>query len=262
MITRRAILKGGVIASVASLIHIPKMVSAETSTNTDTLWHTWYSSPVFTDGSFSGTMFRDFEGNSLDNPTLLVQVDMTAGVFDTAIRAYYVGHDINSIHPKYAVDADYSVAVTSGTGKWWVGPKLNVNFDGWPNDWYENYVIENSNETPGQWDSVLLGLGGSYLGQTAHNGSIYKHYHVPWVTWHQMWAVRQTYRTGGRVSIKRILRFWRKNGVHNMPNYDINEIRINFEVSGAMDMEVDIDNVYIPEDYTSEPRPKTTPCAR
>ena len=236
---------------------------AETSTNTDTLWHTWYSSPVFTDGAFSGTMFRNFEGNSQDAPTLLVQVDMTAGVFDTGIRAYYTAAHVSSIHPKYWVSAIYDVTVTSGTGKWWVGPKINVNFDGWPTDWYENYIVENSNETPGQWDSVLLGLGGTYLGQTYNNGANYKHYYVPWVTWHQLWAVRQSYRSGGAVDVKRIMRFWQTNGAHQMPNhYDVNEIRINVEVSGAMDMEVDIHSVYIPEDYTSEPEPKFTPCIR
>lgn len=231
---------------------------SETSTNTDLLSHTWYASPVFVDGAFSGTIFRDFDGSTQRNSSLIVQIDHSAGVFDTGIRAYHTTHAVDAIHPNYYIYGRYTVTETSVLGDWWVGPKINVNFDGWPDEWYENYVVENSNRTPNDWDTILLSFDGTYLGETTHDGGVYKHYHVPWNTWHQMWAIRQVYRDDGIVSMGRIMRKWREV----MPNYDVNEIKFNFESIGDNDMDVTIDSVYAPEFYEGPIEPLLIQCER
>ena len=234
-----------VLRVVLILLTLATLAHAETSTTTNTMSHSWYSSPVFTDGAFSGTMFRDFDGSTQRAASLVVQVDHVAGVFDTAIRAYHTTHAVDAIHPNYYVYARYTITATSVLGDWWVGPKINVNFDGWPTEWYENYVVENSSRTPANWADVFNFYGGTYIGETTHDGGVYKHYYVPWETWHQMWAIRQVYRNEGIVSMARIMRKWRQV----MPNYDVNEIRFNFESVGDNDMDVTIDNVYAPEFY-------------
>ena len=225
---------------------------SEESTTTDTLYHTYHASPVWTSGEFVGTMYRLFEGNPQASPSLLAQVDQSAGGFDTAIRPYYTIGAVDSVDPSYGVEADYSITVSSGSGFWVVGPKVNVNFDGYPTDWYENYIVDNSSRSPSEFDTLFVDTyDATYLGKTTHNGGVYKHYHLLWATWHQIWAVRQQYRLGGRTDIASILRYWRTNGIHNMPNHDVNEIRLNFETSGSINMSVNITNALIPADYAT-----------
>jgi len=222
--------------------------------------HTYYDSDSWVTDGFPGTMFRDFNGDSLDNPTLLAQVDTASGGWDTGIQVKYDHHDVDSIHPSFWVRANYNVTA-SGTGDWWVGPKINVNWKEGGTDRYENYIVENSSKTPSEWDTELI-ADGTYLGQTFNNGQIYKHYIKAKSTWWQIWAIRQSYRNGGIVSLARMVRFWRRNSVQKMSNGTAAILRINVETFGQVDFEADINNVYIPENYTSKPKPRFTPCAR
>lgn len=239
-------------ASILALLLLPISALAATSTGTDTLFGTYYDTPVFTDGSFSGTLFRDFTNTTRFDATLTVQVNSTSGVFDTAIRGYYTNADVDSVHPQFYVGATV-IATVNGTttGDWWVGPKITVNFDGYP-DWYENYIVENSNRSIGVWDSTFTTNGNTYLGDTVDaGGETYKHYLYVQFAWKQYWAIRQTFRTSGDVAIKPILEFWRANG---MPNKKIHEIRVgNVETSGLVDMQFVIDPAYSPLNWTTKP---------
>ncbi|MEM7556168.1 MAG: glycoside hydrolase family 11 protein, partial [Cyanobacteria bacterium P01_A01_bin.84] len=126
--------------------------------------------------------------------------------------------------------------------RWAFGPKVSAHScnkrseceDTWESGWYENYIVENSSWTPEQMHERYTKpeFDGKYLGETYHDGSVYKHYsvmHPGHGKWKMFWAVRQDYRETGEVHIAPILEKWRENG---MKNGYLSWIEYNMELFG------------------------------
>ena len=132
-----------------------------------------------------------------------------------------------------------------GNENFWVyGPKVSVRpcakksecENIWESGWYETYIVENSSWTPKQIHQSYTNpegfYKGKYLGETYHDGSVYKHYkyvHPVHGKWEMFWAVRQNYRSSGEVQVAPILEKWRNNG---MKNGYIQWVSYNMELLG------------------------------
>lgn len=219
---------------------------AATVDNKETLAIGPYISPVWTDG-FVGSFERDF------GPTeLRVTVRSEEGGFDTAFATNYEATSlVDEVHPNYFVRADYAVS-GSGNGYWWVGPKISVAWSDQPGTpgWFENYIIENSSMAPEEFHRRNLDLGATYIGDTWQDAATYRHYRLPFETWTQFIAVRQSYRLGGVVAMKPILTLWRANG---LPNEQIDNIRLNVETGGEIDRIFSITDIVLPIDFRADP---------
>lgn len=145
--------------TIATLCLAASEAIAVESTNQDTLNYGGYNSPVWTDSSFNGSIYRNFWGGYL-----YTHINHTQGAIDTAIQTSYSATTVDAVKNDYWVGAKY---IINGNGDWYMGPKLSVNWDnnGHSDDatgWYENYVVERANKSPQQFES-----------------------------WNQFWAVRQ-----------------------------------------------------------------------
>lgn len=200
-----------------------------------------HNSTVWTNKRFQGNFCRKITG---DVKNFKVELNSKKGGFDTSVlrKNPSIRVDDLGIRTKIASKIDVKL---DGSGKWWVGPKLPIRSSSsvGKGTWHENYVIENASRNPQSYHKTLTG-NGTYLGQTNHNGSQYKHYLKPFKSWKQFWAVRQDYRSSGSVNISKILDMWRKNG---LPNDYISAVKVNVETSGKLKGTVEISNINIPK---------------
>lgn len=230
------------------LLSIPANLKAATSSGNEWLTAGNYRCPVWHSSIFAGGAFPRFYP-----PCLQVTLHETNGGFDSAVALYFTPVNVDDISGQSYVYAEIIVSLTGG--QWYVGPKINViktlKYQGLPGN-YENYIIENAQRTPKDWDVKLTAstAGGKYIGTSSHDGSTYKHYVLPKDTWTQYYAIRQEYRTKGAVTIKPILQVWRDNG---MPNWYISGVRLNIETSGNTAGTFMMKNWYIPSNITVAP---------
>ena len=90
----------------------------------------------------------------------------------------------------------------SGSGRWWAGPKISVNWQGEESakqngdDWYENYIVEVASSTPDQLHDLFTGdyFQAEELAPLELAGSTYRNYKIRFHDWWQFWSVRQDYR--------------------------------------------------------------------
>ena len=200
--------------------------------------------PYWESSKFEGTVCRVV---ATDASMLYADVQHTLGGWDMALSYSYGPHiQVDDLPTDLEVNGKIDVDLSVGSGRWWAGPKFSVRrpgSSGLPGN-YENYIIENASMSPDEVHTWRMNTEGSvYLGTTAHNGSIYKHYHNPHEEWQQYWAVRQDYRTEGTVSIKPIAQKWRS---HGMRNDFIRSMRVNIEASRSSQGSVVISNVTEP----------------
>lgn len=226
----------------ASNINPQKSFSYE-SCNKETIVIDSYRSrsPVWTDDRFSGNFCRKI---TADASHIKLDLEANSGGFDTAIVRTNPAIRVDKLDSNTKVFSAIDINL-NGSGKWWIGPKFGVyedtsnrKLDGN----YENYVIENASRSPQEYHERLTRLG-EYLGQTNHDGSIYKHYYKEHESWGQFWAIRQNYRETGSVSLKPILNIWRNNG---LPNEYIGPMRVNVETSGKISGTVEMFDLNIP----------------
>ncbi len=197
-----------------------------------------YNSGVWLSDSFEGTHCRTVCG---EFESMVVEVNSTVGGFDTAVRDNYTNTPVDDISGPKPVHTSVVVQSVSGEGSWWIGPKISVYQKGTSGleGNYENYVTENASRTPQEYHDFFIKKG-TYLGETEHAGSTYKHYTFAHKTWWQFRAVRQDYRESGTVDIKEILDTWRGYG---MPNYELRGIR-----AGNIETSRDIKAVFVISD--------------
>ena len=181
--------------------------------------------PVWTSDVFEGEFCREIVG---DGERLTLSLDAEAGGFDTAVVAPFDPVRVDDLPDSLPLSATISVQF-SGSGVWWAGPKFSVREGGEGGKSlvgnYENYVVENASRTPRDYHERLT-QDGTYLGETRHDGSVYKHYRKVHKDWEQFWAVRQDYRERGSVDLANILALWRGNG---LPNKFVRSLRVNVE---------------------------------
>jgi len=196
-------------------------------------------SSVWTTDSFDGNFHRQITG---DGEHFKIDLEATTGGFDTAMIEVYRPTLVDDIDSQATISSTIDVKL-DGSGEWWVGPKFSVkeNVSQGLHENYENYVVENASRSPKSYHDRLSYMG-TYLGQTVHDGSTYKHYYNEHNTWGQFWAIRQDYRDTGSVSLKPILNMWRNNG---LPNHYFNNMRTNIETSGELSGTVEMSNIDI-----------------
>ena len=197
----------------------------------------------FTSGSWISKKFQGEHCRELSatGTTLTTQLQVEEGGFDTGIWHSTTDNRIDDLHPETTISAQTEIDLFDVEDKsWWmVGPKVsamicqNCSLEDNLSTWYENYIIENASQSPDQRHEKCLNSPEKcqYIGQTAQNGSTYKHYLWKHNTWKQFYAVRQDYRTGGEVNIAPIMKYWRNNG---HPNHYLNGIKYNFESGNAV----------------------------
>ncbi len=202
-----------------------------------------HESTLWSDDEFDGHICREITGDVTD---FSLTLDIEQGGFDTSIAA---------VNPRIRVDEVESFGKMSshvdveldGSGAWWIGPKIDIrkNKSGGTEGWYENYVVENASRSPQEYHERLTNDGGTYLGQTNHDGATYRHYFTPhpFDSWNQFWAIRQDYRTSGSVSMDTIIDMWRNNG---LPNYYITILKNNIETDGEVNGTVKMSELDIP----------------
>lgn len=206
----------------------------------------------FTSGSWISKKFQGEHCRELSTTgtTLTTQLEVEEGGFDTGIEHRTRDNRIDDLDPEITVSAQTEIDLVSveDTSWWMVGPKVSAmvcqdcSLEDNLSTWYENYVIENASQSPEQRHQKCLNSPEKcqYIGQTAQNGSTYKHYLWKHNTWKQFYAVRQDYRTGGEVNLALIMKYWRDNG---LPNHYLNGIKYNFESGNAVSGKVIIKNL-------------------
>lgn len=198
-----------------------------------------FASQIWKSDEFQGSFTRSIRG---DHEDYLVTLEQSAGGFDTGIDRHLPPVTrVDEVDPARTVSARIDVRVqTQGDGQWWAGPKVTVHalpeFRGFEGD-YENYIVENASLPPDAFAERMF-RGSTYLGETQQDGATYKHYLSQHPGgWEQYWAVRQTYRTDGTVSLVPHLQTWRENGMAN--DFVVLQKPANFETYGAVSGEVE-----------------------
>ncbi|MFC4699133.1 RICIN domain-containing protein [Glaciecola siphonariae] len=224
---------------------------AATSSGVDTIYSGNYASSAWQSAEFNGSKYRD-----LNNNRVTISVDHSKGGFDASFAGTFSIGKVDDVSSKFAVNASFSVS-GSGSGSWWYGPKVSVNWiSGNPDGlagWYENYIIDKASRTPKQMHDWLLNDWDSgnpqnkYIGETTHDGATYKHYVFYFSDWVQYWAVRQTYRNSGTTTLKPILNKWRQNG---LPNKRVDGVKFNVETHGENYRDFTITRKCIPASFT------------
>jgi len=210
----------------------------EGKTHTPKIKVNQFNSGSWISEEFKGEHCREL---SAEGTRLTTKLQVEDGGFDTAIAHSTKDNRVDDRHPEKTINAYTEMDFVSiADNTWWmVGPKLSgmicqdCSLEDNYSTWYENYVIENASESPNERHERCLDSPSDcqYIGETAQNGSAYKHYLWRHKTWKQFYAVRQEYRTGGEVNVAPILKYWRENG---HPNHYLNSMRYNFESGGPI----------------------------
>ena len=192
-------------------------------------------------------MYRNFHGAYLYSG-----VWHSKGGWDTAIGTTYGIDKVDNVNKNYWVTSRYKVW-GSGSGDYWMGPKVSVNWNNCSNPngcsgCWENYIVDRSSRSPGEIDRFIKDQGGWYLGESWPSGIHYKYYRRPFSKWNQMWAVRQYDPGTAQVwtPVKEVLKKWRSYG---LPNKRIDGLRINVETHGENWREFEFSDVSIPGSF-------------
>lgn len=233
-------------------LFISSQAFATVSTNNSSIVLGRYKS-IVTATSFAGSILRDFSEHEL-----LIVLTQTAGNIEVDIEGDYTTSNVIDMNPGYYVHAEWLLS-GAGAGSWWIGPKVSMNLDSiGTHQWYRGFVVEDSNIFPDEWDVTLTTGGSTYLGDTTLDGELYKVYREPLSDGIKYWSIRQSYRSGGLVSVQRHISFWQANS--DLPNEDVDEIRLSLETSGANSLVARFDMFYMPLNYEDEPEPPFSPC--
>lgn len=194
-----------------------------------------YMSSAWVNDAFTGTHYRDLSENRLN---FSVKQTVAGGGWDASVsRADNPSKPVSDV----ARDAiicfayDLNLDATEG-GKWWVGPKISVNWAAMTDtpssgEWYENYVVEAANQTPSEFEDDLIAyFDTESLGESQMNGATYRHILVRYEQWWQYWSIRQDYRVNGQLALGPILDAW--IGLPQDLNFD--GVKANIETHGIV----------------------------
>ena len=213
-----------------------------------------YTSPLWLSSTFDGSHWRGFA-----NGELVVRVAHTKGGFDTGVaRSGSPPMLVDELHADAYVDGTFEASSVAegeaavgaaGPGHWCFGPKISVNWNrdaGQETDgWYENYIVDTATKSPAELEAWLFKAHkAEAIGETRHDGTVYKHYWLRHKDWVQYWAVRQDYRDGGVTHLKPIVELWRS---HGLPNKRFDGVKLNVETFGPNACTFVFRDVYIPK---------------
>ena len=163
------------------------------------------------------------------------------GGMDTGVSLDSARQAVDDLEPNYVSHGSIEFRQVTPEARWWYGPKVSV---GWNTEgdsdgsagWYENYIIDVAARPPEYYDALLQGdfFQGELVAITEQDGSVYKHYRVPFREWTQYWAIRQEYRFSGWTQVARILQVWRQ---HGLPNKRLDGIKYNIETHEPQSLE-------------------------
>ncbi|NNU15709.1 hypothetical protein HK107_05175 [Parvularcula sp. ZS-1/3] len=214
------------------------------------------TSSIWLSDAFEGEHRRQLSGNRLE----LTMVQRTpSGGLDTSVGRVVKTLPLAEVSEALQVCFAYDVAL-EGEGRWWAGPKISV---GWNDEageetagWYETYVVETAAIVPDILESQLKEyFDARFLGETRHDGGVYRHFHLKFHEWDQYWAIRQEYRSEGMTSVGKILAFWQEVRLPSDKRFD--GVKMNIETYGPVEGGFSIEGV-IPSSYS---RPKPPNCA-
>ena len=196
-----------------------------------------YSSSAWVSDNFTGQHERQFHGNTLSFGVSQTTPDggLDVGLSRPDVAPAPVPQAINNLR----VCSSYETNL-SGTGRWWAGPKISVNWQGNEaakqngDDWYENYIVEIASSSPDELHEIFMGdyFKGEELPSTKLAGSSYRHYKIRFHSWWQFWSVRQDYRDSGTLPIAPIVEVWIDNGLPTHRLFD--GVKANIETYGAI----------------------------
>ena len=222
-----------------SLIPAPKSGRAISPINVNTEHFIFgdYSSSAWISDSFTGQHERQFHGNTLSFGVL--QTAPEGGLDVGLSRAENSPAPVSQAIKNLRMCSSYMTDL-SGTGRWWAGPKISVNWQGDEaakqngDDWYENYIVEIASSSPDELHDIFMGdyFKGEELPSTKLAGSSYRHYKIRFHSWWQFWSVRQVYRENGTLPIAPIVEVWIDNGLPTHRLFD--GVKANIETYGAI----------------------------
>lgn len=197
-----------------------------------------YSSSAWISDNFTGEHVRQFQGRTLHYG---VQQSSPEGGLDVGVsRADSQTALVPEAKRNLTVCSTY-ITDLSGSGRWWAGPKISVNWQGDEaakqngDDWYENYIVEIASSTPDELHEIYMGdyFKGEELPSTQLAGSTYRHYKIRFHSWWQFWSVRQDYRVSGTLPIEPIVDVWIANGLPVDRTFD--GVKANIETYGEIE---------------------------
>lgn len=219
----------------ACAVTSPVQEPVEATDTTNKLVSGAYASPAWINETFTGTHTRRLTKNRL---SFEIEQTVHGGGWDTAVGIVEKpDYPVAELDPQMAICFDYSLDLdATGTGKWWVGPKISVNWAAMTDapsigDWYENYVVEWANQSPAELEADLFDLfEAESLGETIIAGSTYRHVKLRFHDWWQYWSIRQDYRSSGQMTIGPIIEAWA-----GMPSdLPFDGIKANIETHGPI----------------------------
>ena len=195
------------------------------------------SSSAWVSDSFDGRHARQFFGE-----TLRFEVEQFApeGGLDVGVTPIDVQpNGVTQAKQNLQICSSYAIDL-AGTGRWWAGPKISVNWQGEESakqngdDWYENYVVEIASTTPDDLHALFTGdyFKAEELPPLELAGSSYRNYKIRFHDWWQFWSVRQDYRASGVLPVEPIVDTWIAHGLPADRIFD--GIKANIETYGPI----------------------------
>ena len=195
------------------------------------------SSSAWISDSFDGSKTRQFVGQTLH---FAVEQQAQDGGLDVGVSHFdFVPVSVSTAKSNLHVCSSYSADLI-GSGRWWAGPKISVNWQGEESakqngdDWYENYIVEIASSSPQDLHDLFTGdyFKAEELASITVAGSTYRNYKIRFHDWWQFWSVRQDYRETGILPIEPIVDTWIANGLPAERQFD--GIKANLETYGPI----------------------------
>jgi hypothetical protein len=215
--------------------------TSNVSETTDSLDHFSFgpfSSSAWISDSFDGTKARQFRGDVLHFEVEQFASDggLDVGVAPIDAQLTPTAQAKQNLH----ICSTYETEL-SGPGRWWAGPKINVNWQGDESakqngdDWYENYIVEIASSTPDELHALFTGdyFKAEELPPLELSGATYRNYKIRFHDWWQFWSVRQTYRASGVLPVEPIVDTWIDHGLPADRTFD--GIKANIETYGPIE---------------------------
>jgi len=196
-----------------------------------------YTSSAWVSDRFEGSWARQFQSDVLH---FAVNQTAAEGGVDVGLsEAGFVPRAVSDSKRDIQVCSSYDVDL-SGSGRWWAGPKVSVNWQGDEaakqngDDWYENYIVEIASSTPQELHDIFTGdyFKAEELPSTEWAGSTYRNYKIRFHSWWQFWSVRQDYRATGALELEPVLDLWIAHGLPTGRTLD--GVKANIETYGPV----------------------------
>ncbi len=194
-----------------------------------------FKSSAWVSDKFTGTHSRQIKDDVL---TFTTTQSAAEGGLDVGLSVPDLQPmTVDRIPDGASICSAYDISL-SGTGRWWAGPKISVNWQGDESakqngdDWYETYIVEIASSSPETLHGIFTGdyFKADILPDITLNGATYRNYRIRFHDWWQFWSIRQTYREVGTVPLKPILNLWSEHGLPTDRRFD--GVKANVETYG------------------------------